>query len=402
MDTFTVGKRLIVGVDIGKRFHQATIIDEAGKIQGSSLRFANTTPGGESLIVKIKTVNPADLPIVFCLEATGHYWLALYSFLTGKGYPVSVVNPYQSDAWRKVHMSSTKTDKEDAYLIADLYRFGAVAETTLPSEDFIALRNFSRFRMAINSQAMDTKRRIITVMDQIFPEFDSFFASLFGKTARVILADYPTPGALEEISLRKLTNLINKISQGHFGKDKAVEIKETAKNSFGITFAMDSFKLELKLLLKQLEFLEGQVGILEKEIVALMAKIPTTVTTIPGFGPIISGAIIAEIGDIGRFKNPGQIVAFAGTNPTVKQSGNFLGTKNHMSKKGSPYLRFALWQAAVISIECNPVLKKYYEKRIAEGKARMTILGAVVRKLINLIFSLSKYHREFDPEYLAK
>src|SRR6266478_2309672 len=123
--------KLIIGIDIGKRYHQATVIDESGNMLGGSVRFSNSTSGAELLLKRIAAVNPTGLPLLFGLEATGHYWLALHAYLTEKGYQVVVLNPYQSDAFRKVSMSSTKTDKEDAFLIAELLRFGSFPQTKI-------------------------------------------------------------------------------------------------------------------------------------------------------------------------------------------------------------------------------------------------------------------------------
>lgn len=392
-------EKLIVGIDIGKRTHVASIIDEKGTEVIRPFSFANTTFGGESLLAKISAVNIDSSPVVFGLEATGHYWLALYSFLVGKGYTVSVINPYQSDAFRKVHLSTTKTDKEDSFLIADLLRFGSFQETKMASETIVSLRNLTRFRVTMSQQITDTKRRIVTIMDQIFPEFETLFSNAFGKTAKALLADYPTPENLETITTRKLTNLIAKLSKGHFKREKAEEIKHKAATSFGVDFALDSFKLELSLLLKQLDFLSEQITIVEKEIEQLMETVPSTLTTLPGVDTILAAALLSEIGDITRFKTSAQLVSFAGINPTVHQSGQFTGDKNHMSKKGSPYLRLALWQAAITSVQFNPVLKEYYEQRIKDGKKHMTVIGAVSRKLTGIIFTMLKENTPFDQEY---
>lgn len=387
--------KLIVGIDIGKRTHVATIIDESGLALGRPFSFSNTTDGGELLLSRIAAVNMDSSSVVFGIEATGHYWLALYSFLVGKGYPVSVINPYQSDAFRKVHLSTTKTDKEDSFLIADLLRFGSFKETKMASETMVSLRNLSRFRVTMSQQITDTKRRIVTIMDQVFPEFETLFSDSFGKTAKALLEEYPTPESLELITTRKLTNLIAKLSKGHFKKEKAEEIKQKASASFGIDFALDSFKLELSLLLKQLDFLDTQITVIEREIGQIMETIPTTLTTLPGVDTILAAAIISEIGDITRFKTSAQLVSFAGINPTVHQSGQFTGNKNHMSKKGSPYLRLALWKASITSARFNPVLKTYYEQKIREGKNHMTVIGAVSRKLTGIVFAMMRDNKEF-------
>lgn len=388
---------LIIGVDIGKNFHQATIMDKTGKVLGGSIRFPNTTVGAGMLLSRIASVNPEKLPLSFGLEATGHYWLALYSFLVSKGHPVFVINPYQSDAWRKVYLSSTKTDKEDAFLIADILRFGQIRETKLADEKLITLRNLSRFRVAVNQQMTDTKRRIITVMDQIFPEFESLFSDIFGKTGKTLMEKYPTPEMLQSLSLRKLINLVTKVSKGHFKTDKAGEIKTKAGNSFGIRFALDSFTLELRLLLKQLEFLDDQLFTLHQEIKPIVTSLDSVLVSLPGIDHILAAGILSEIGDIKRFRTSSQLVAYAGINPTVKQSGKFLGNQNRMSKKGSPYLRFALWQAAMTSVRFNPILKGYYGQKLKEGKKPMIALGAVARKLTGIIFALLRDNKRFDP-----
>ena len=385
---------LIVGIDIGKRYHQVTVIDASGNILGGSVRFPNTTAGAELLMRRVAAVNPEGLPLLFGLEATGHYWLPLYSYLTEKGYRIVVLNPYQSDAFRKVSMSSTKTDKEDALLIAELLRFGCFPQTKMADEDMIALRNLTRFRLTLNQQVTDSKRRILTILDQVFPEFESMFSNIFGKTGRSLLKKYPTPEEIETVSLRKLTSLITKLSKGRFKEEKAQEVLMKAKTSFGITMALDSLTLQLKLLLETLEFTEKQLKVVDATVEDLLPD-TCVLLTLPGVSKVLSAAIISEIGDIKRFRTSAQLVSFAGINPTVRQSGNFLGSRNHMSKKGSPYLRLALWQASITGVRFNPILKEYYELKIKEGKSHMTVIGAVARKLTGIIFAMLRDQTAF-------
>lgn len=392
--------KYIVGIDIGKHYHQATLINETGEILGGSIRFGNSTEGANLLLKRISTLNADNLPLIFGLEATGHYWLSLYSFLVDKGYRVHVINPYQSSAWRKIYLSTTKTDKEDAFLIADILRFGSFSETKLSEEHIISLRNLTRFRVNLKQQITDTKRRVITILDQTFPEFESLFSNIFGKTATELLKDYPTPGDLNGVSLRNLTKLVTRVSRGRFKEQKAREIKQAASQSFGIGFALDSLTLQLKLLMEQLEFLQKQIETVEEKITVIMDGINSVLPSLPGVGVMIAAAIHAEIGDIQRFKSSSQLSSFAGIDPTVRQSGNFTGSKNRMSKKGSPYLRLALWQAAITSIRFNPVLKTYYQKKISEGKHHMTAIGAVTTKLTRIIFSMLKNQREFNRKMI--
>lgn len=269
----------------------------------------------------------------------------------------------------------------------------------MANEQMVSLRNLSRFRVTMSQQITDTKRRIVTILDQIFPEFETLFSDIFGKTAKALLEEYLTPENLDQLTTRKLTNLVTKLSKGHFKKDKAEEIKQKAQTSFGIDFALDSFKLQLALLLKQLDFLDIQINTVEEKIKQEMETIPQTITSLPGVDTIIAASIISEIGDIHRFKTSAQLVSFAGINPTVHQSGQFTGNKNHMSKKGSPYLRLALWKASVTSVRFNPILKTYYEQKIKDGKNHMTVIGAVARKLTGIIFTMLKEQTVFDKDY---
>lgn len=390
--------KLIVGVDIGKSTHYATILSSTGQKVGGVIKFPNSLKGGQLLLERILSVKSQGSNVIFGLEATGHYWLPLYSYLVEKGFSVYVINPYQSDAWRKMLLSSTKTDKEDSFVIADIIRFGHHEETKLSDERIIALKNLCRFRINLQQQVTDSKRRVITILDQIFPEFASAFSTVFGKTAKAILGTASTPEELEAISVRKLTNLVRKASRGRFGKEKAIEIKGKAATSFGIKLATETFQLQLELLMEQVSFLESQLAKIEGKISVLVGKLDSVLTTLPGVGEVIAATIIAEVGDIKRFSNSGQLVSYAGINPTVRQSGAFMGNRNQMSKKGSPYLRLALWQASVTSVRFNPILKNYYEKKIKEGKNHMTVIGAVSRKLTGIIFSMLKNNKPFNVQ----
>ncbi len=390
--------KLIIGIDIGKGYHQATVIDESGKVLGGSIRFPNSIIGAELLLKRVAAVNPEELPLLFGLEATGHYWLSLQAYLTEKEQQIVVLNPYQSDAFRKVSLSSTKTDKEDAFLIAELLRFGSFPQTKMADKDMVALRRLTRFRLSLNQQVTDSKRRILTILDQVFPEFESLFSDIFGKTGRSLLKRYPTPEEMETVSLRKLTSLITKLSKGRFKKEKAQEVLEKAQTSFGITLALESLTLQLKILLETLEFTEKQLKVVDTEIEQVL-PVTCVLLTLPGVSKTLAAAILSEIGDITRFKNSSQLVSFAGINPTVRQSGNFMGNRNHMSKKGSPYLRLALWQASITSSRFNPVLKEYYQLKIKEGKSHMTVIGAVARRLTGIIFTMLKEQTVFDKDY---
>ncbi len=329
------------------------------------------------------------------MEATGHYWLSVYTFFVGLGYSVKVINPIQSEAFRKMYIRQTKNDSKDSYIIAQIMRFGEYSATELSDENIIALRQFSRYRLALVDSCGDCKRRVIALLDQVFPEYEKLFSDTFGSSSTELLLNCPTPEDMLSVSTRKLTNILSKSSRGRLGKEKAEAVKSAAKNTFGVAFAKDAFSFQIKQLMEQIVFLENQLTELEEQISKLLHETNQYITTISGIGDVLGAIIISEIGDINRFVHSNQLVAFAGLDVTVKQSGEFSGTKNKISKRGSPYMRRAIWLAAQRAAFCDPVLSEYYQSLRNRGKNHLTAVGAVARKLCNIIFVILKENRPY-------
>ena len=211
------------------------------------------------------------------------------------------------------------------------------------------------------------------------------------------IANYPTPEDMLSVSTRKLANLLEKASHGRFGKAKAEELKAVAAVSFGVSFAKDAFAFQIKQLIEQIDFLENQIDELEKQLSNLLKETNSFITTIPGIGDTLGAIILSEIGDIHRFDAPGKLVAFAGLDVRVFQSGEFTGTRQKLSKRGSPYLRRAIWLAASRAAFCDPILSEYYQSLRVRGKHHLTAIGAVSRKLCNIIFAILKENRPYRP-----
>jgi len=382
---------LYLGIDIGKNTHVASLIDDNAKLLFKAFSFCNTTEGGESLISKLVSHVPSISEVEIGMEATGHYWLSLYSFLVGKGYVIHVVNPIQTDGWRKgTEIRKRKTDIIDSVLIAELIRYGDFLETSLADENTMSLRNLTRFRHYLVASIGDLKRKAICVLDQVFPEYQSVFSNVFGQTSKELLLQLQSPDDFQSISAEKLEDILKSITFKKFAQNKISTISELAANSFGLSFCRDSFSLQLKLLLEQIKFIEAQVADVEAEIRRLLEKINSPITTIPGIGPINGATILGEIGDISRFSTPAKLVAYAGIDASVSQSGMYQSTNNKMSKRGSPYLRKALFQAALVASNCDPTFKAFYQKKRMEGKHHLTAVGAVARKLCYTIHVILK------------
>ena len=356
------------GIDIAKYKHEATVIDEAGTALLDSISFANSKEGCEKLLALFERLGVSNDGLLIGMEATGHYWLSVYGYLLEQGFEIKVINPIQSEAFRKMYIRQTKNDRKE----------------------------LSRYRLTLVDTCGDCKRRVIALLDQVFPEYDALFSDTFGVTSKEVLSQYPTPEDLLTVSTRKLSNLLEKTSHGRLGKEKAEQLKAAAANSFGVSFARDAFAFQIRQLVEQMEFLERQVTELEAQISSLLKQTGSYITTIPGIGDTLGAIILSEIGDIHRFNAPNKLVAFAGLDVRVAQSGEFTGTRQKISKRGSPYLRRAIWLAASRAAFCDPILSEYYQSLRARGKHHLTAIGAVSRKLCNIIFAILSEDRPYE------
>lgn len=368
-----------LGIDIGKNTHVASLVDDKKKVIFKAFSFSNSIDGAESLILKLEAFKN-ELEVG--MEATGHYWLSLYSYLAQKNFTVRVINPIQTDGWRQgFEIRKRKTDIIDSLLIADLLRYGDFVETSLSNEDYLSLRNLSRFRSYLISSIGDLKRKTIALLDQVFPEYASSFSNIFGKTSKEILSNFSTPSDFEDINSDDLNTFLESVTRKNYASKKINELSKKASSSFGINFCLDSLSLQIKMLIEQISFIQNQVSDVENEIEVLLEKLSSPITTIPGIGSVNAATILGEIGDIKRFSNPSKLVAYAGLDASVSQSGEYESTYNHMSKRGSPYLRRALFQSALRAEFCDPVFSNYYQKKISEGKHHLVATNAVARKL---------------------
>lgn len=387
----------IVGIDIGKNHHEASIVSPEGKQIGHSLRFATTHKGADSLMSFIFN-NIGNSSCIFGMEATGHYWYPIYSFLKARGYTIYVINPIQSDSLRKMYIRQTKNDSIDSFLIAEVIRFGQFTTTSMADENILAMRKLCRYRDSVISSRTEIKLRISTIMEQIFPEYEKQFSSLWLSTSMGILEKYLTPENIENTPIDELFEIIKDKSHNRLTKAKAISIKEAAADTFGIKIAQDAFSFQLKQLIDRMNFLDKQIEALDIEIMKYYEQFDCYLHTIPGIGIIGAATILAEIGDISRFKNSSALVAFAGIDPTVRQSGEFNSTHNHMSKRGSPYLRHAIFLAATTCSFHNSPLNAYYKKKRDQGKHHLTATGAVARKLTTIIYAVLRDSKPYEPK----
>lgn len=387
-----------IGIDIAKRSHQAAVTDISGNIIVKPFNFKNTAAGFTQFLSVLKTNSVSKDNCVIGLESTGHYWYPLYFFLVEQKFSVKVFNPIQTAAFREITIRKAKNDNLDSIMIADFTRFGRYSETYIPSENMLALKNLSRFRLSVCDICGSLKKRTIVLLDLVFPEYASVFCDIFGTTSKQLLEKYSTPDEFSEISTTKLANFILKASRGRNGREKAELIKTAAQNSIGISYAIDTFSFEIKQLIEQIEFMENQLSEIDAEMAKLLAESEySVITTISGVGPTLGSIIVSEIGDIERFETSSKLVAYAGLDASVKQSGEFNSSQNKISKRGSPYLRRALWMAAFMSLQCDPALYDYYSRLRARGKSHRLATTAVARKLCIIVWAIMKSKKPYSP-----
>jgi len=380
------------GIDIAKKKHDAVIVDGEGNVLGKPISITNTAAGFEELLTRLESL---DQNVLIGLEATGHYWLALYERLSEAGFKNVVLNPLQIAAYRRSGIRKVKNDRKDAWWIADYLRIANLRPTDRQLPILLKLRELTRFRYALMGQVGDLKRKVLSILDRVFPEYETLFSDVFIKSSRALLKEAVTAEEIASFDLSELTTILKTNSQGRFGQEKASRIQDLARQSVGVGFLTDAVYLEMRCLLEQLDLLLSQIETLENAIDEMMDQIPQFITSIPGVGKVTGSAILAEIGDINRFESSEKLVAFAGIDPTVYETGQFIAKRTRMSKRGSPHLRYALWQAASMAIQYDPELKAYYQAKRAEGKHHGTALGAVCNKLISRIYIILKEQRPY-------
>lgn len=389
----------IVGIDIAKKTHQAAITAADASLVGKTFKFSNTSDGFKLLLDKITAVNSDLTQFQFGMEATGHYWLNLYTWLCDRGFTVHVINPLQSDALRNLYIRKTKTDSVDAQIIAQVIRIGQYSQTHLADDEVIALRDLCRQRFFLVDMASDLKRKIISMMDRVFPEYEDFFTDMFSKSSLEVMKECTTPEEIMAIDTAKLAQLLAKSSRGRFKEQKAKELKNLASTSFAALLSSQTLSLLIKQMLEQIELLESQISDIDSIIATKFDSFGTKLKQVPGIGPTLGAVIFSEIGDINRFPSPKQLVAYAGLDPSVHQSGNFNGTQSHMSKRGSPYLRRALWLAAIVAVNHDDAIRYAFQQKLNAGKHYSQAMGFVCHKLLNIIFVVLKNNIDYVPVF---
>jgi transposase len=387
---------IYVGIDIAKLNHFAVAISSDGEILIDPFKFTNDYDGFYLLLSKLAPLDQNS--IIIGLESTAHYGDNLVRFLLNKDFKVCVLNPIQTSNMRKNNIRKTKTDKVDTLVIAKtLMVQDSPRLITMEHLDYIELKELGRFRQKTVKQRTRLKIQLTSYLDQVFPELQYFFKSgLHQNAVYTLLKEAPTPNDIASMHMTHLAHILKHASHGHFNKDTARDLRVLAQKSVGINDS--SLSIQITQTIEQIELLDSQLLNTELEIANIVTYLHSVIMTIPGIGVINGGMILGEIGDIHRFSSPGKLLAFAGLDPSVYQSGNFQAKKTRMSKRGSRVLRYALMNAAHNVVKNNATFRAYYDAKRAEGRTHYNALGHCAGKLVRVIWKMLTDEVEFNLE----
>ena len=389
---------LNIGIDIAKRSHTAGAVDGGGKVVIESFQFNNTADGFAKLLARLSRAGAEPGDALVGMEATGHYWIALFDFLCSHGWRVAVINPIQTDAFRKVEtVRKLKTDASDALLIADLVRYKAFEPSAMADEAAAGMRDLARFRMSLVEECTALKNQLRALMDRAFPEYESLFSDVFCASSMAVLKAFPAPEQVARTDIRTVERTLREASRGRLGREKAEQLKAAARSSVGVSFGAKSLAFQVRVIAETLAFIEGQIDAVEAELDSMLEGTQGEwLKTVPGIDTVLASLIAGEIGDANRFATPKQLIAYAGMDASKRQSGES-DPNGHMSKRGTPFLRYGLMQAADGARKHDAYFREYYEKAMARNKHHYVALSGVARKLAGVILSLMKEGRAYEP-----
>jgi len=384
---------IYVGIDIAKQKHFAAAMTSDGEVLIPPFGFTNNSEGFKLFLSKLKPFDKEDLLIG--LESTAHYGENLLCYLFDLGFRIAVINPIQTASLRKTNIRKTKTDKVDTLLIIKSLIVNNHRLFTKIDINSLRLKSLCRFREKIKKSKTRLKIQLVTYVDVLFPELQYFFKSgIHTNTCYTLLKEHSAPNDIAALHLTYLGNLLKKASHGRFGKEEAIALKSLAKSSIGT--GNTSVSIQITQSISQIELLEKQIVELDEAIKSLMLEMDSVILTIPGIGFLNGAMILGEIGDITRFSNPSKLLAYAGLDPTVNQSGKFNAKSTRMSKRGSKILRYALINGAWNVSLNNKTFNDYFKLKRSQGHNHYSALGHVAHKLVRIIFKMLKDNVAFN------
>ena len=415
----------VAGIDVGKEFSEMAILSPTNKIYARMKIFHDSFKKVDKAIDLLKKTEKdfANRPIV-AMESTGHYHKILFHAFAKAGFEIVITNPLQTDSIKNLGIRKVKNDKVDARKVALLYRFHELKITSIPNDTIDCLKSLCRQYYKMTDQLTAYKNKFIGIVDQVMLNFTDVFKDVTCKTALALLERYPTPSHMLEGNRDKIISLISEISRKGIKRatSKYELLIQKAKDFEPLSIGSPANVSLIQININMIRTLEKSISDIEdaisklieddkKQDMPVLALTLELLCSIPGIGPMTAATILAEVGDFSAFQKPNELVAYCGIDPSVKQSGKFEGTQNKMSKRGSRFLRRVLYTSALANIRKNrsgelnnPVLYEYYQKKCV-SKLKKVALGAVMHKLVAIIFAVLRDKKPFElrtPEEHAK
>ena len=386
-----------IGIDVAKDKHDCFILSSEGEVLADVFTIANNREGFETLLQRVRSCTRPSDKIKVGLEATGHYSYNILGFLLDNGMPTFVINPLHTNLYRKsLSLRRTKTDRIDARTIASMLMsdvdLKSYTDTAYHNEE---LKSLTRYRFEKVSDRARLKQSVSRLVNILFPELETLVPSLHMASVYAVLSELPGAKQIADAHLTHFKTLLSEASKGRYDREKAIEIREAARTSIGS--AMPAKSLELQHTIRLIRELDEEIDEVEAAIKAIIDEMAPPILTIPGISYRMGAMILAEIGDFSRFDSPDKLLAYAGLSPSTYQSGklNATGAYAHMEKRGSRYLRYALFNAAKFVCRWEPNFAAYLARKRAEGKHYNVAISHAAKKLVRLIYAMEKSGRAY-------
>ena len=382
-----------IGIDISKYKHDFCIISNTGEVIVENSSFENNKKGFQYFLDQLKPYNKSNVQIAF--EATGHYSLNLECFLTNQGFSYMKINPLVVHQFLKARsLRRTKTDKADSLTIASYLMSVPYKPNSNLLYNIYTLKSLCRSREQLIKERSKFEVLLTNELDKSFPELKTFFNNMISTTLLYILEKYKNT---THISLMKDYESLRKVSHGKFTYARFAKLKELAKDSIG--HHNDNSDLLISTYVSTINHFNEKIDPIDKQISTIIKELNPRMLSIPGLGEISAATILSKYGDIKNFSYPNKMLAFAGLEPSIIQSGT-LENNGKMVKHGSGHLRYAIMNIATSILRYSPTFYDYYQKKRSEGKCHRVALSHVCKKLIRVIYSLEKNNIDFDPSLL--
>ena len=400
-----MNNEVVVGIDVAKDFSYFFIIDPFGKKLGKAFKVLHQLDSLNNTVKMLKEVEyQYNCPVVLIMESTGHYSKIPFHFFSQKDFVVHMVNPLQTHSIKNLSVRKVKNDKLDAERIAVLYRLGEFRPSNV-SVEHEDLKFLCRQYFSLSDEITRFKNNVVTILEQLLPGYQDIFSDMFSLSSLYIIDNFSSPLKILAANETDLVTSLSRISRRgiSWAKQKYSNLLHVARCALELSCTPKSASLVLKSNLSILkELIEQQSTILD-EIKALSEEKEdiSLLRSIPALGALSAAVILSELRDPKAFSNPRKLIAFCGIDPSVNESGKFKGTRMKISKRGSPFLRRALFMSALAAITKksnglygNPILAQYYHEKI-KSKPKKSALIAVMHKLINYIFAVLRDRKPF-------